>query len=151
MPDPTNDIYDRMRQYLADNGRASYHDALILLVAERDALRKERQMYWESCDALEKQNLDLRNRVEELRTKEDSWKSARKMALDDIDKADAERIAVTTGEPPDHPPLALFLWMKEVTHMLYHSRDRYDEQKEQLLAQYYSTIAEMRKGNMNGK
>ncbi|MFN9111863.1 MAG: hypothetical protein ACK5XN_17505, partial [Bacteroidota bacterium] len=60
-------------------------------------------------------------------------------------------IAVTTGEPPDHPPLALFLWMKEVTHMLYHSRDRYDEQKEQLLAQYYSTIAEMRKGNMNGK
>ena len=68
MPDPTNDIYDRMRQYLADNGRAAYHDALISLVAERDALRKrvselESQEFTLPHDPFRDADRDLRERL----------------------------------------------------------------------------------------
>jgi seryl-tRNA synthetase len=51
------------------------HAALTALIAERDALKKERQMYWESCDALEKQNLDLSATLNALVAERDALKA----------------------------------------------------------------------------
>ena len=65
MSNPTNDI-DALLRYLDGGASPWWADSVRALVADRDALKRERQMYWESCDALEKQTIDLKARVAEL-------------------------------------------------------------------------------------
>ena len=140
MTDPTKDI-DGLLGYLSiaadryschtipSDVAANYHAALVALVAERDGLKQERQMYWESCDALEKQTIDLKARVAELEAQPPA----------DRDRELRERLDTTLA------------WMDQATGMLLQLPHTAYTRDELLKCMDRAETAAMRKGEANGE